>query len=63
MFLISVFDDAGTLDHFLPLKLLNSVIYPLCLVIRTVNIINNLRCLELNVKCRWQKNAKLGKIT
>ena len=60
--LIAAFDDVGTLDHFLSLKLLNSMIHPLCLFIRTVNIINNLRCLELNAGFRWQKNAKLGKI-
>lgn len=60
--LIGVFDDAGALDHFLSLKLLNSMIHPLCLFIRTGNIVNNLRCLELNVEFRWQKNAKLDKI-
>lgn len=38
------------------------MIHPLCLVIRTVNIINNLRCLVLNIIFRWQKNAKLHKI-
>lgn len=27
-----------------------------------MNIISNLRCLELNVEFRRQKNAKLGKI-
>lgn len=60
--LIEAFDDVGALDHFLSLKLLNSMIHPLCLFIRTVNIINNLRWLELNVEFRWQKNAKLSKI-
>lgn len=49
-FLIAVFDGADTLDHFLSLKLLNSMVYPLCLFTRTVNIINNLRCLVLNIK-------------
>lgn len=62
MFIIEVFDDVGTLDHFLSLKLLNSMIHPFCLFMRTVNIINSLRCLELNVEFRWQKNVKLGKI-
>jgi len=38
------------------------MIHPLSLVIRTVNIINILRCLVLNVTFRWQKNAKLHKI-
>lgn len=36
--------------------------HPLCLFISTVNIVSNLKCLELNVDFRWQKNAKLGKI-
>lgn len=62
LFIMAVFDDVGTLDHFLSLKLLNSMIHPLCLFMRTVNIVNNLRCLELNVEFRWQKNVKFGKI-
>lgn len=51
---IAVLDDFGTLDHFLSLKLLNSMIHPLCLFNRTVNITKNLKSLELNVefKCR-----------
>lgn len=57
-----MFDDVGTLDHFLSLKILNSMIHPLCLFMRTVNIINNLKCLEINVEFRWQEKAKLGKI-
>lgn len=62
MFLISVFDDVGTLNHFLSLKIQNSMIHPLCLFMKTVNIINNLRCLEINVEFRWQEKAMLGKI-